>query len=323
MTVLVTGAAGQLGATVSTRFASEHRVVALDRSALDITDSDRVGDAIREAAPTVIVNCAAYNDVDGAEDDAVGALAVNAFGVRALARAAREVDATLVHYSTDFVFDGTGTTPYTEDDHPNPQSVYAMSKLLGEWFAQDARAYVLRLESLFGGAARATPARAHGRRGGSLDRIADAILAGREVPAFSDRTVSPSYVDDVADATAALLVAAPPVGLYHCVGSGMATWVEVATPRRPVSRSARADRPDADGRSTPQSKATKVLCALQRKACRSWYPDAHMARRAESLRDGSSRAGSSRGRVIKLTRRAMSEILGQWPWCHWRANVVH
>ena len=229
MTVLVTGAAGQLGATVSTRFASEHRVVALDRSALDITDSDRVGDAIREAAPTVIVNCAAYNDVDGAEDDAVGALAVNAFGVRALARAAREVDATLVHYSTDFVFDGTGTTPYTEDDHPNPQSVYAMSKLLGEWFAQDARAYVLRLESLFGGAARATPARAHGRRGGSLDRIADAILAGREVPAFSDRTVSPSYVDDVADATAALLVAAPPVGLYHCVGSGMATWVEVAT----------------------------------------------------------------------------------------------
>ena len=229
MTVLVTGAAGQLGATVGTRFASEHRVVALDRSALDITDSDRVGDAIREAAPTVIVNCAAYNDVDGAEDDAVGALAVNAFGVRALARAAREVDATLVHYSTDFVFDGTGTTPYTEDDPPNPQSVYAMSKLLGEWFAQDARAYVLRLESLFGGAARATPARAHGRRGGSLDRIADAILEGREVPAFSDRTVSPSYVDDVADATAALLAAAPPVGLYHCVGSGMATWVEVAT----------------------------------------------------------------------------------------------
>ena len=229
MTVLVTGAAGQLGATLGTRFASEHRVVALDRSALDITDSDRVVDTIREAVPTVIVNCAAYNDVDGAEDDAVGAFAVNTFGVRALARAAREVDATLVHYSTDFVFDGTATTPYTEDDRPNPQSVYAMSKLLGEWFAQDARAYVLRLESLFGGAAPATSPRAHGRRGGSLDRMADAILEGREVRAFSDRTVSLSYVDDVATATEALLAAAPPVGIYHCVGSGMASWVEVAT----------------------------------------------------------------------------------------------
>ena len=229
MTVLVTGAAGQLGATIGTRFASEHRVVALDRSVLDITESDRVVDTIREVAPTVIVNCAAYNDVDGAEDDAVGALAVNTFGVRALARAAHEVDATLVHYSTDFVFDGTATTPYTEDDRPNPQSVYAMSKLLGEWFAQDARAYVLRLESLFGGAALATPPGAHGRRGGSLDRIADAILEGREVRAFSDRTVSPSYVDDVANATAALLAAEPPVGIYHCVGSGMASWVEVAT----------------------------------------------------------------------------------------------
>ena len=229
MTVLVTGAAGQLGATLGTRFASEHRVVALDRSALDITDWDRVVDMIREAAPTVIVNCAAYNDVDGAEDDAVGALAVNTFGVRALARAAREVDATLVHYSTDFVFDGTTTTPYTEDDRPNPQSVYAMSKLLGEWFAQDARAYVLRLESLFGGAALATPPGVHGRRGSSLDRIADAILEGREVRAFSDRTVSPSYVDDVANATEALVAAEPPVGIYHCVGSGMASWVEVAT----------------------------------------------------------------------------------------------
>ena len=229
MTVLVTGAAGQLGATLGTRFASEHRVVALDRAALDITDSDRVVDTIREAAPTVIVNCAAYNDVDGAENDAVGALAVNTFGVRALARAACEVDATLVHYSTDFVFEGTATTPYTEDDRPNPQSVYAMSKLLGEWFAQDARAYVLRLESLFGGAARATPPGAHSRRGSSLDRIADAILEGREVRAFSDRMVSPSYVDDVVTATAALLAAAPPVGIYHCVGSGMATWMEVAT----------------------------------------------------------------------------------------------
>ena len=159
--------------------------------------------------------------MDGASDDPVTAFAVNAFGVRTLAGAARDVDATLVHYGTDFVFDGTADEPYTEEATTNPQSAYAMSKLLGEWFAGDARSYVLRVESLFGGESQT--------RGSSLDRMADAVLAGREIQAFSDRTVSPSYVWDVAEATAALLTIAPSVGLYHCVGSGMATWVEVAT----------------------------------------------------------------------------------------------
>ena len=87
--------------------------------------------------PDVIVNCAAYNDVDGAEDHPVDALNVNAFAVRALARAAPAHGATLVHYSTDFVFDGTATRPvHRRRIAPNPQSVYAASKLLGEWFAR-------------------------------------------------------------------------------------------------------------------------------------------------------------------------------------------
>ena len=82
---------------------------------------------MEQARPDVIVNCAAYNDVDGAEDHAVDALSVNAFAVRALAIAAREVNATLVHYSTDFVFDGKATEPYVETDEPNPRSTYAAS----------------------------------------------------------------------------------------------------------------------------------------------------------------------------------------------------
>jgi len=225
---LVTGAGGQLGRTLARVLAAEHDVVPLTRAELDLTDESRVRGAVAEVRPGVIVNCAAYNAVDDAEDDAVAALAVNAFGVRSLAHAAAATDATLVHYGTDFVFDGTASEPYGEDDAPNPQSVYAASKLLGDWFAQQARAYVLRVESLFGGGADGPDA--DGRRsGGSLDRIADALLAGREVRAFVDRVVSPSHVDDVAAATAALLRTAPPHGLYHCVGSGHATWLEVAT----------------------------------------------------------------------------------------------
>ena len=228
MRALVTGAGGQLGRTLARVLADGCEVVPLTRAELDITDESRVRSAVAEVRPGVIVNCAAYNAVDEAEDDAVAALEVNAFGVRSLARAAARIDATLVHYGTDFVFDGTASEPYREEDEPNPQSVYAASKLLGEWFAKGARHYVLRVESLFGGGMNGPGA--DGRRpGGSLDRIADALLDGREVRAFVDRVVSPSHVEDVAAATVSLLRAAPSHGLYHCVGSGRGTWLEVAS----------------------------------------------------------------------------------------------
>ena len=194
-------------------FAAEgYDVVPLARADLDLADDARVRAAVADVRPGVIVNCAAYNAVDDAEDDAAAALEVNAFGVRSLAQAAARIDATLVHYGTDFVFDGTASEPYREEDAPNPQSVYGSSKLLGEWFAQGARHYVLRVESLFGGGVNGPGA--DGRRpGGSLDRIADALLEGREVRAFVDRVVSPSHVDDVAAATRALLRAASARGL--------------------------------------------------------------------------------------------------------------
>lgn len=226
MRTLVTGVGGQLGRTLARVFAAEGDVVPLARADLDVTDDAAVRAAVGDARPDVVLNCAAYNAVDRAEDDPVTALAVNAFGVRSLARAAADADATLVHYGTDFVFDGSASEPYGEEDAVNPRSVYAMSKLLGEWFAQGARHYVLRVASLFGGALEPG---ADGRRlGSSLDRIADALIEGREVRAFVDRVVSPSYVDDVAAATSVLLRRAPAHGLYHCVGSGRATWFDVA-----------------------------------------------------------------------------------------------
>ena len=259
MKVLVTGAGGQLGGVITRSFATSHEVVGLSRAELDITQHIRVLEVVKTVEPAVIINCAAYNDVDGAESDAVLAMAVNAFAVRSLAAASSRVGATLVHYSTDFVFDGTAHEPYTEGDAPNPQGVYATSKLLGEWFAADVgRHYVLRVESLFG-------ASAHGRddstppRGSSLDRMANAIMDGRVVRAFIDRTVSPSYVTDVANATSGLLACRAPAGLYHCVGSGMATWFEVATElARCLGREARIE---------PVSMADVSLRARRPKFC--------------------------------------------------------
>jgi dTDP-4-dehydrorhamnose reductase len=222
MRVLVTGAAGRLGAAIVEAFQDAH-VIAHARSSLDITDAAAVARAVATARPDVIVNCAAFNDVDGAEAAPLDALAVNAFAPRSLARAARDADATFVHYSTDFVFDGRTTQPWDEEATPSPQSTYSASKLLGEWFAFDApRAYVLRVESLFGAVGNWTG------RTGTMDAIVAGLGDGREVRVFTDRVVSPSYVPDIAAATRHLILTGAPPGLYHCVNAGQATWYEVA-----------------------------------------------------------------------------------------------
>ncbi|HET7697834.1 MAG TPA: dTDP-4-dehydrorhamnose reductase [Vicinamibacterales bacterium] len=225
MRVLVTGAAGLLGSAVTDVFrAAGDDVHAAVHGTLDIVDAGAVERVVLDVGPDVVVNCAAYNDVDAAESDAVAALQVNAFGVRALAAAARRAEAVLVHYSSDFVFDGDAGRPYTEDDAPNPQSVYASSKLLGEWFAADnPRSYVLRVESLFGG-----PGMRAGSRRGSLGTIVMRIRAGEVTPVFVDRTVSPSYTPDVAAATRMLVARGAPWGTYHCVNAGAASWREIA-----------------------------------------------------------------------------------------------
>jgi dTDP-4-dehydrorhamnose reductase len=216
--VIVTGARGQLAGAIIEAYKDSAQVLAYSHEALDIADFDAVMSRLDADRPDVIINCAGFNHVDLAEDEADKALTANAFAVRVLARAAQSVGAALLHYSTDFVFDGRGSRPYTEEDTPNPQSVYAQSKLLGEWFALEApRAYVLRVESLFGGA----------NAKSSIDRIAQAILEGREVKVFRDRTVSPSYTFDVAAASKVLVERGVP-GLYHCVGSGHATWHAVS-----------------------------------------------------------------------------------------------
>jgi len=222
--VVVVGAHGQLGAAIVHEFSAcepAHDVVAFSRQALDITDDDAVEAAVQTARPDAVINCAAYNDVDGAEDHPVDALNLNAFGVRTLALAAERAGAAFVHYGSDFVFDGKAATPYSEDAAPSPLSAYGASKMLGEWFALDAaRSYVLRVESLFGRAPRGGPPK------GSVAGILEGLQAGSVPRVFEDRTVSPTYIIDAAVATRQLLESSAPTGLYHCVSSGHCTWFE-------------------------------------------------------------------------------------------------
>jgi dTDP-4-dehydrorhamnose reductase len=219
MKILVFGAAGQLGTAIAERFGARASVIRATRADVDLGATAAVERFVTDCAPDVLINCAAYNNVDGAEDNPVDAITVNAIAVRALSRGAVSCGATFVHYGTDFVFDGLADRPYVEEDEPAPQSVYASSKLLGEWFAADVpRHYVLRVESLFGGSARRS----------SVDRIADAVRNGQPSRVFVDRAVTASFVNDVADATWHLLASNGPPGLYHCVNSGVTTWHDLA-----------------------------------------------------------------------------------------------
>jgi dTDP-4-dehydrorhamnose reductase len=259
MTVVVVGAAGLLGAgTVVEWTTAGHVVRGLTRADLDVTDHPRVLAVIAGLAPDLVINCTAYNKVDDAEGEPTTALGINTWAVRSLAEAAGRAGAVFVHYSTDFVFDGDTDRPYTEEDSPNPQSAYGMSKLMGEWFAQTTSraprssgapqtarrlygaptSYVLRVESLFGGNAARS----------SLDTMLRKMRAGESVTAFADRTVSPSYVPDVARATRMLVEQQAPGGTYHCVNSDMATWLDVALCVREL-----AGLPDAEVRGVPSA----------------------------------------------------------------------
>jgi len=223
MRIAVVGARGQLGAAVAEACGAAHETVTFTRADLDTTDDAAVAAAMARVRPNAIVNASAYTNVDGAEEEPATALNVNALAVRGLARAAETHGAALVHFSTDFVFDGAASAPYTEQDRPNPRSVYATSKLLGEWFALEApRGYVLRVESLFGSVAGGAEAK------GSVAGIHKALLAGQSPPVFIDRTISPTYVIDAAHATRKLLESSAPAGLYHCVNSGSCTWLDFA-----------------------------------------------------------------------------------------------
>jgi dTDP-4-dehydrorhamnose reductase len=216
---LVVGAAGQLGTAAASQLADRAEVVALPRRDLDVTDHAAVIERVARERPHVILNASAYTNVDGAEDDPVSALNLNAWAVQSLARAAATAGAVLVHFSTDFVFDGSASTPYTETDTTAPPNIYGQSKLVGEWMAAGTpRHYVLRVESLFGGPA------AHS----SIDKIVTALRAGQPARVFVDRVVSPSFVDDVVDATWRLVQATAPYGTYHVVNTGEATWYRVA-----------------------------------------------------------------------------------------------
>ncbi len=222
MRALVLGSAGQLGRELVALLGPEV-AWAGDRAELDVTDPAAVEALVERVRPDVVWNATAWNRVDAAETEPDAAFAVNARGPAHLARAAREASALLVHYSTDYVFDGASSRPYREDDPPRPLSVYGASKLEGERLVAAAGGahLVVRTSGVLGRGGSE-------QKGGSfVERIVAQARAGQPLRVVADQVFSPTSAVDLAAASVAL-VRAGARGLVHVTNTGSCSWHELA-----------------------------------------------------------------------------------------------
>lgn len=248
--VAVIGANGQLG-TDLVKVLSDWDLVPLTRSDLNICDYGQTRRVIEDAKPDIVINTAAYNRVDDCEDEVGKAFTVNAFAVRNLAQICADLDSVFVHISTNYVFDGRKREPYTEDDLPNPLSVYGVSKLAGEYFARNycSKHFVVRTSGLYGVAG----SRAKG--GNFVETMIRLATEGKPIRVVDDQVLTPTYTRDLSEKLKEL-VQTKVYGLYHITNSGQCSWhgfavraLELArlearvTPTTTVLHEARALRP--------------------------------------------------------------------------------
>ncbi|VEB26987.1 dTDP-4-dehydrorhamnose reductase [Actinobacillus lignieresii] len=221
---LITGAKGQVGYCLTKQLQSKADVLAVDRDELDITNRDAVFKVVREFSPDVIINAAAHTAVDRAESEIEPSEAINVKGPQYLAEAANEIDAIILHISTDYVFEGTGSGEYKEDDKPNPQGVYGKTKLAGERVVQQAnkKHIILRTAWVFG---------EHGN-----NFVKTMLRLGKERESLgivSDQFGGPTYAGDIAKA---LIQIANTIlngkqdafGIYHFTGKPYVSWADFA-----------------------------------------------------------------------------------------------
>jgi dTDP-4-dehydrorhamnose reductase len=219
----VLGAVGQLGRDLCPRLPGT--VVPLPRDRADLTRPEALAAILDELRPDVVINCAAYNLVDRAESEPEAAFAVNAWGVRSLALACRQLGCTLVHFSTDYVFglDEERRSPYAEDDAPGPLGVYGLSKLAGEYLVRAlcSRHLVIRTCGLYG-------VWGSGGKGGNfVETMLRLAGQGKPLRVVADQVCTPSSTADVAAATAGLIQTGR-FGLYHLTNAGSCSWHEFA-----------------------------------------------------------------------------------------------
>ena len=287
------GVTGQLGFDLARTFDLPGELIRLTHADLDLLETGAIARVMRDVRPTHVVNAAAYNLVDRAEDERERAFALNAEAVGTLAETCEVLGATLVHFSTDYVFDGAKTSPYTESDVPVPLSVYAESKLAGERLAlaRCRRAFVIRVCGLYGVAQSATAGRTN-----FVETMLRLAGQGQALRVVRDQVLTPSYTLDLAPKVWRVLARGAP-GLYHLANAGQTSFYDFAreifrlsgltpslTPVTAAEYGARARRP-------PYSVMARTrLAALGEDDLRPWQ-----AALAAYLRERVTRAAAPAG----------------------------
>lgn len=222
MKILIIGANGQLGSDLVKALA-DHELIPLTHADIEVTDEGQVQAALARHKPDVVINTAAFHQVDVCEKEVERAFRVNAFGPRLLALACREHDVALVHISTDYVFGGDATrrTPYVESDCPAPINVYGLSKLAGEHFIRYLwpRHFIVRTSGLYGLAG------SSGKGGNFVEGRLKQAREGRPIRMVADQVLTPTYTVDLARAIRRL-IETEHYGLYHITSAGQCSWYD-------------------------------------------------------------------------------------------------
>lgn len=232
MRIILIGADGQLGSDLA-KIIILRDLLPLTEKDLDITNRELTLKVIKKYSPDVVINTAAYNDVDGGEDNGLRAFEVNALGARNVALACRACGAMMVHFSTDYVFDGQKKEPYAESDVPSPLSIYGLSKRAGEHYIQTLldfnRYFLIRTSGLFGIAG----CKGKGRKN-FIEAMLDLTEKGKnEIRVINDQIFSPTYTVDLARKVKELIsvpreASGDNYGLYHIANKGQCSWFEFA-----------------------------------------------------------------------------------------------
>ena len=223
MKIILIGADGQLGTDLFSILKQEHEVIPWYYPERDITQPMELRLELMRLRPDLLINTAAYNRVDDAEVDISSAFLLNAVAVRGLVKLCLAADAALMHFSSDYVFDGSERSPYSEEDNPNPLCVYGNSKLAGEFFVRNGmeRFYLIRTCGLYG------TADCWGNGSNFVETMVQLANTGKIVRVVNDQWVTPTSTQELAQHLAAL-VQTEAFGLYHMTNSGQCTWYEFA-----------------------------------------------------------------------------------------------
>ena len=218
MKILITGSNGMLGHDLIEALKDNHELVLTTSRTLDITDKEQVFDFISQNKPDIVINSAAYTDVDGCEENQDLAYSVNGEGVKNLAFACREADSALLHISTDYIFNGENTRPWVEDDEIGPISVYGKSKLKGEQAILEIldKFFIVRTAWLYGVNGRNFP-----------KTMLELAENHSQITVVYDEVGTPTYTPDLAKAISQL-IETDHYGIYHITNSGSCSWCEFA-----------------------------------------------------------------------------------------------